>query len=819
MTGNIESFLEYLSSFTRIDFKGKERELGSLAQKYDKDKNSIFDQDELFAMQDDISIFVQTAQNDDIETNQINTFLSNLIEIGKQNIENLKKKYLDKYSDKREFTEEDISFLAELTDKELKRAKQLFYVKGRKVQFDGCGIRDIVMGLNDKEFKRVKAILNAENNREPLFNPFDIQQLTKLNDEEFKKTKVLFNVEKREHQFEGAEIAQFAKLNEEEFERAKQLFNVENRKEQFDGYGITKLAKLNDEEFERAKQLFNVENREQQFDGYDIAELAKLNNEEFERAKQLFNLKTKDVDIKRGTEIERELKAGEIIEISKLSIEQYEQFKQLQTVKPVRTLYFEGLIYLSKLNADDFQWLTKYLSKADFDIGTIISLVNNHCKELEEEIDSQFLKSENNSYYYSPAQYRTGYGIKLRVHSEDNIKRFNVYDKTGIIETTEYEKIPDSESIVNGKKITCYNKNLKVKQETIIGDIPNTDDKNIVFSEVLTYFDDDGNVIRIVTTKRNPENGTLNVSETDKNGKQTPIQWESIDPNTGANITERHLTSPEPDCTKTDCYFEENDNLKISDYKVTDKDGSVLINVHQTFEQVSENKFISSILATDDPNDTQIYEMEYSDDRVVKIFDKKNNKTTELDLNKYADSKETLAKLMPSIKRLPGQILLKIADKPFKIRYDKHTKTNGQWNLFDKELMIGNYDNTVGKNENIYGTLLHELGHYLDFYGNLERKFSDNADIETIYEKGKNNIISHMTTEQQNHIENFIGEHGEINGKNITIREPVAEAHRVLYSKEKPFFNMRSFYLTQNMPELMARTMKLMLEEEGIKVL
>ena len=755
MTGNIESFLEYLSSFTKIDFKGKERELGSLAQKYDKDKNSIFDQDELLAMQDDLSIFVKTAQNEDTETNQINTFLSNLVEIGKQNIENLKKNYLDKYSDKREFTEEDISFLSELTDKELKRAKQLFYVEGRKVQFDGCEIRDIAKSLNDKEFKQVKAILNAENNREPLFNPFDIQQLTKLNDEEFKK----------------------------------------------------------------AKELLNVENRNEQFDGSDIARLAKLNDEEFERAKQLFNIKIKDVDIERRTEIERELSADEIIEISKLSIEQYGQFKQLQTAKPVRTLYFEDLLYISKLNADDFQWITKYLSKADFDIGTIISLVNNHCKELEEEIDSQFLKSENNSYYYRPTLYKTGYGIKLRIHSEDNTERYNVYDKTGIIETTEYEKIPNSESKVNGKKITCDNKNLKVKQEIVIGDIPNTNDKKIVFSEVLTYFDDDGNVIRIVTTKRNPENGTLNVSETDKNGKQTPIQWESIDPNTGANITERHLTSPEPDCTKTDCYFEENDNLKISDYKITDIDGNVLINVHQTFEQVSENKFISSILATDDPNDMQIYEMEYTENGIVKIFDKKNNKTTELDLNKYADNKETLAKLMPSIKRLPGQILLKIADKPFKIRYDKHTKTNGQWNTFDTELMIGNYDNTVGKNENIYGTLLHELGHYLDFYGNLEGKFSDNADIETIYEKEKNNIISHMTTEQQNHIENFIGEHGEINGKNITIQEPVAEAHRALYSKEKPFFNMRSLYLTQNMPELMARTMKLMLEEEGVKVL
>ena len=40
---NIKDFLQKLSSYKQIDFRGKEAELDLLAQKYDKNKNSIFE--------------------------------------------------------------------------------------------------------------------------------------------------------------------------------------------------------------------------------------------------------------------------------------------------------------------------------------------------------------------------------------------------------------------------------------------------------------------------------------------------------------------------------------------------------------------------------------------------------------------------------------------------------------------------------------------------------------------------------------------------------------------------------------------------------
>ena len=735
----IQDFLKFLSTFTKIDFSGREAELGSFVQKYDKDKNSIFDSNELSAIIDDLSVF---KSNDATETSNVDSFVSNLTTIGRQNKEDIIKKYLDETGSNREFplkNKYEMNFLMTLNNEQLERAgKFLFFIENRKEQF---GWLDIIRlsDLNDEEFERAKELLYVKNRQEQ-FNSLGIESLAKLDDEEFERANKLFFIENRQKQFNGEEIAILTKLDDEEFERANKLFFIENRDKQFNGNEIVQIAQLKDEDFEHAKQLFYIENKNKQFSGEEIEKLAKLEDEDFKWISKYFNY--------------------------------------------------------NNLTSDDMILLTKYRSK-----------------ELEEDMNSTFSDS------CAVKKLRTG-ELKVKIYSDNNVDRYNVYEKTGIVETIESKKLPDTESIANGNKITCYNKKLKVKQETIIGDIPNTDDKNIVFSEVLTYFDDDGNVVRTVTAKRNPENGALNVSQTDKNGEPIlpPIQWENVDPDTGATITERHLTSP--DGTKTDCYFKENDKLKVSDYKITDKDGNILINVHQTFEQVSDNKFISSILATEDPKDTQIYEMEYTDDGKVIIFDKKNNKTTELELDKIKACRGTnLEVLMPTIRKLPGQILLEIIKKHIQIEsrpkllailYGSKTFAKAEGRV----IHIGNYDDTVGKEENALGIIIHEIAHAMDANINDELPtgkddlFSDNQEIKKIYQEEEELLFKYATTEQQAHIDYLLSDFHEI----------VADVHSLLYSKDEPLLNTRRLYLAQYFPRTVAAIMKAMLEEEGVKV-
>ena len=48
--------------------------------------------------------------------------------------------------------------------------------------------------------------------------------------------------------------------------------------------------------------------------------------------------------------------------------------------------------------------------------------------------------------------------------------------------------------------------------------------------------------------------------------------------------------------------------------------------------------------------------------------------------------------------------------------------------------------------------------------------------------------------------------------------EKVAETHSILYSTECTTLNIRRFYFAQYFPRTMAAIMKLLLEEEGVKV-
>ena len=356
---------------------------------------------------------------------------------------------------------------------------------------------------------------------------------------------------------------------------------------------------------------------------------------------------------------------------------------------------------------------------------------------------------------------------------------------------------------------TIFDENLNVKQIITKGGLTrySISDKKIlssytvVLSETLIKYDEQGNVIKTINLKMNPENGSLNVSETDSEGNQRPIQWECIDPDTGATITERHLTSP--DGTKTDYYAEESDNLKITDYKITDKDENILINVHQTFEKISDNKFISSINATGNPEDTQIYEMEYTDDNILKILDKKNNKIKEIDLNELFDDDESLKKLLPIIKQLPGHIL---NNTYYTFKYDKKYATENA--VAGCSIKIGNYEHTICEGENLLSVIAHEIGHMKLSYPKSEY-FNNTVAHE--YEE----FIKNTTSEQQEYIQYFIDGYGK--GKDRGNEEKTAETNAMLHSINQPNDNMRRFYFAQYFPLTIAENMKELLAREGVK--
>ena len=646
-------------------------------------------------------------------------------------------------------------------------------------------------------------MFNIESRGEKQFCGFEIASLAKLSEEEFERATTLFNVESRgDKQFNGTDIVGLAKLSEEELERAKTLFNIESRGEnQFSGDAIVELAKLSKEEFERAKSLLYVDNREEQFTSYEIAAFSKLSEDELERARSLFNLPDRN----------SQLSADAIAELVKLPEDKYTQAEKLLSIEEREFDYAKDIVMLTELTDEEISSVSEYMSDWHFSSYNLFLMAKNNSEELKQYLD----EIPNPEIVYT-----AGNSIKFR-----NEDKFYTYDKTGLIETGEEQKIPDTEYIKNGTLTTYMNTKLNVKHEILEGEIPNTKDLKTVLEETLTFYDNDGNVIRTLTMKRNPSNGTLNVSETDKNGKQIPIQWESIDPNTGANITERHLVSPEG--VKTDFYCEENDEIKITDYLITDNAGNELINIHQTFEQKSDNIFISSINTTGKPEDTRIYKMKYTKDGKVKIFDKNNKKNTIIDLKKYITDEISMENLLPILKQLPGQVLLEFEEKPLTMGYMENIPNNGFWAPLSNSLMMGNFDDTTGKENNLLAVITHELGHYLDLYSTSETsstinimdasstmnsKFANNPEITAIFKEEFNAFIEKTTTAQQKHIDYFTSPEWQGQAK-----ERVAETHSLLYSKDGPIVNTRRLYLAEYFPRTIAAIMKLLLEEEGIK--
>ena len=328
----------------------------------------------------------------------------------------------------------------------------------------------------------------------------------------------------------------------------------------------------------------------------------------------------------------------------------------------------------------------------------------------------------------------------------------------------------------------------------------------------------------------------LNVSETDKNGNTIPIQWQSINPETGATITERHLTSP--DGTKTDSFCEEDENFKLTELKITNENGKNLINVKQTFQKLSDNKYISSICATGMDKDTQIYEIEYTDDNKVIIFDKTKNEITEVDLMKYFRNEESAEKLMPIIKQLPGQVLLKLVDKPCSITYESDCLNNGNCDSGGISVLIGNFSNAISENEDLLVTLLHELGHHLDYFNfelfndlkeqgsgivflddySEERHFSNNKKLFNCFEKELKGLRGSTTSEQQKYVGYFINGNGY--GAERGRQETIAETYMLLYSSDyySSFVAIRDLYLSQYFPKTIAEIIRALLEEEGVNV-
>ena len=505
------------------------------------------------------------------------------------------------------------------------------------------------------------------------------------------------------------------------------------------------LSDITDEELNIAKELFKADLREVYNPNEISIIIGRMDKENLPRIKELVNLGDKFNSIS----------ARSIADIASLPDEQYERAKDLFNIK--MQISGEALCALVKLDREE---IDKILQK---NLNVNINVIN-----------SDYITIEN------PFEAQTD------TAGSDLI--FNT--KTGKLEETSRFSI-DSDNNTLTKVIENKANNIR---HTYTIDTQT----GLALEETIERYDKDNNLISTEKMVCDKDEFTRNVSITDNNGKQTPVQWESRDKITGNDIIQRNMTSP--DGTKTEYYYEEAPSgFSVLAYKITDKDGKVLLNQTRTFQPVEGNpdKFISSF------ND-RIYEIEYTEN-TVNITDKKENKTTTLDLNKITDTQNK--DIINALKKLPGDALIDIAERNLnKISIDDMIPS---WDLDNRILNMtsSEYSDESGQ----MGIFMHEFGHFLDTEIDSENfgEISQNPEFIKIYNEELENFKKNSTSKMQEYIDYFI----DHDGNTISAQsETVAESHKILTS---PHTETRTYYLQQNFPRSIAKIAELFEQQQN----
>ena len=318
----------------------------------------------------------------------------------------------------------------------------------------------------------------------------------------------------------------------------------------------------------------------------------------------------------------------------------------------------------------------------------------------------------------------------------------------------------------------------------------------VVLNEKRIIKDKSNNLIRTEFASPSDVMGVLNIKHVDKDGKETIISSGSIDKKTGITSVKKNMTSF--DGTKTE-YLYENDPAgnRILDYKITDKNGKVLLQNSEAFEILSPNKFITS------KNDEK-YEINVSNDE-IKVQDLKNKeKTASFKIGKEIKGKPQ--EILNSLKQMPGGELIKMREN-----IDKLESMDDSLDSF-----YSGSARTIHTGDNVF-LLLHEIGHAIDFKNtdsssgdkyqeSLKNTISMNKDVNEIYNAEKETFLKEFPNAQRHHIDYFINSEKHPAGEAGGIGETIAETNALINSpKTHEALSYRSQYLQQYFPRTLAK--------------
>lgn len=521
--------------------------------------------------------------------------------------------------------------------------------------------------------------------------------------------------------------------------------------------------------------------------------------------KQALINKWNDLTTVKNNAIVSRFTKGDLESFSKLSEDGFNTIKELIPLKetPMKAR-FEAmeLRVLSELGSKNVDKI-KQLAKTPLSSFTIKELIEqtpemNYNDLVTSSLDMEKTIPDFKRLGIEKDNFVNG-NVKLIAYSNnDNLVFKRTFDKSGkllTIESIETQKINDRTYKI--KKSKDLRTNITSKTKLDVTDYS----RGIVENEIRIIRDKNNNIIKKEYTEKSPVEGIYNSKEVYPDGRVKITSQASIDPKTNILSVKKDTVSPNGTRTQY-LYSDDPQGNRIIDYKITDKDGKVLMNKSKTFEIINENKMISSY-------DGKSHEMLIEDNLLkIKDLDSKEERSFNLDSYILGDIKDKEA-MIKLLKKTSGEELMEMKDSVKNLRGIKEHL---------RSAMSTGEDKTLHTEANSF-SMLHELGHAKDIKTvksvistNLlklnggDDVISNDSKLEEIYKSERENFNNTHTTAQQEYISYFLLDDSLNRGEtNRGFRETIAESNALLntYCSVKEL-GMRAHYLQQNFPETIA---------------
>ena len=356
---------------------------------------------------------------------------------------------------------------------------------------------------------------------------------------------------------------------------------------------------------------------------------------------------------------------------------------------------------------------------------------------------------------------------------------------------TDFDKVNDKDEFT----MKSTTKDLKNNTVTTNKSYYDRDESDFVLVEQKVIKNDkNGKMLREEVTTPSEIKGAFDVKYTYANGKTKQIAKATVDKKTGIQTIKKDMKSENG--TRTQFLYEDDpQGNRIVDYKITDKNGKILMGLSKSFEVVDDNHFISS-------KNGYKYDIT-TDDKKLTVKDLHHNREASINFEeKLIGNKKDLVNLL---KKVSGEELLE-------------TVANiGKMDSTDSIYQAG--FSPVSKDVNIMDNLfvfLHELGHakdsqkqktYKEKLLGKNKMFTDNKDIKETYLRERETFNKFHSEEERNHVKYFTQAKGHYGGEFGGLAEVVAETNAITnsFADEKSGLSIRSQYLQQYFPETIAK--------------